>query len=70
VIPGHGPIAKKADLLAYRNNVEKLRTRVTGMIRDKKPKDEIAKVLTSEFGWDPKGLQMQRGFEGLFTELR
>jgi cyclase len=70
VIPGHGPIAKKADLLAYRNNVEKLRNRVTGMIRENKPKDEVAKVLTSEFGWDPKGLQMQRGFEGLFTELR
>jgi cyclase len=70
VIPGHGPIAKKADLLSYRNNVEKLRNRVTGMIRENKPKDEVAKVLTSEFGWDPKGLQMQRGFEGLFTELR
>jgi len=69
VIPGHGPVAKKADLLAYRNNIEKLRNRVSGLIREGKPKDDVAKVLTAEFGWDPKGLQMQRGFEGLFTEL-
>jgi cyclase len=69
VIPGHGPVAKKADLLTYRNNVEKLRNRVSGLIRQSKPKDEVARVLTAEFGWDPKGLQMQRGFEGLFTEL-
>ena len=44
VIPGHGPIAKKADMLTYRNNVEKLRTEVTGMIRQNKSRDEIAKV--------------------------
>jgi cyclase len=69
IIPGHGPIAKKTDLLTYRNNVEKLRARVTGMIKENKPKDEVAKVLTAEFGWAPNGLQMQRGFEGLFTEL-
>jgi len=62
-------VAKKADLLAYRNNIEKLRNRVSGLIREGKPKDDVAKVLTAEFGWDPKGLQMQRGFEGLFTEL-
>lgn len=70
VIPGHGPIAKKADLVAYRNNVEKLKTRVTGLIRQNMPKDEIAKVMTSEFGWQPGGLQMTRGFEGMLAELR
>ena len=33
VIPGHGPVTNKAGLLAYRNNVEKLRNRAAGLIR-------------------------------------
>jgi cyclase len=70
VIPGHGPIAKKADLLAYRNNVEKLKTRVTGLIRQGSSKDDIAKVMTTEFGWAPGGLPMTRGFDGMLAELK
>jgi glyoxylase-like metal-dependent hydrolase (beta-lactamase superfamily II) len=70
VIPGHGAIAKKADMLTYRNNVEKLRTRVSGLIRDGKSKDEIAQVMQSEYGWGPNSLQMTRGFDGMLAELR
>ncbi|PWU02183.1 MAG: hypothetical protein C5B51_21410 [Terriglobia bacterium] len=70
VIPGHGPVAKKADLMAYRNNVDKLRTRVTGLLRQGTSKEEIAKVMTSEFGWAPNGLQMTRGFDGMLAELK
>jgi cyclase len=70
VIPGHGPVAKKADLLAYRNNVEKLKNRVSGLIRQGAPKEEIAKVMTSEYGWAPGGLQMTRGFDGMLAELK
>jgi glyoxylase-like metal-dependent hydrolase (beta-lactamase superfamily II) len=70
VIPGHGPIAKKADLLAYRNNVEKLENRVSGLISEGKSKDEIAKVMTAEYGWAPNSLQMTRGFDGMLTELK
>ena len=70
VIPGHGPIAKKADMLTYRNNVEKLRTEVTGMIRQNKSRDEIAKVMQDKYGWAPTGLQFQRGFDGMLAELR
>jgi cyclase len=70
MIPGHGPIAKKADMLTYRNNVEKLRTEVTGMIRQKKSRDEIAKVMQDKYGWAPTGLQFQRGFDGMLAELK
>ena len=70
VIPGHGPIAKKADLLAYRNNVAKLKDHVSGLIQQGKSKDEIAKVMTSDYGWAPGGLQMTRGFEGMLAELK
>jgi cyclase len=70
VIPGHGPVCKKAELLGYRNDIDKLRIRVTGLIRQGTAKEEIAKVMTNEFGWAPNGLQMTRGFEGMLTELK
>jgi len=70
VIPGHGPVGKKADILTYRNNVEKLRLEVTDMLRQNKSRDEIAKVVTDKYGWAPTGLQFQRGFDGMLVELR
>ena len=70
VIPGHGPIAKRADLLTYRNNVEKLKTRVSGLIRQGSSKEEIAKVMQTEYGWAPTSLQMTRGFDGMLNELK
>jgi glyoxylase-like metal-dependent hydrolase (beta-lactamase superfamily II) len=70
VIPGHGPVCKKAELLGYRNDIDKLRIRVTGLIRQGTAKEEIAKVMTNEFGWAPNGLQMTRGFEGMLVELK
>ena len=70
VIPGHGAVADRAGLLAYRNNVEKLRTRATSMIRDGRSQEEVGKAMIAEFGWSPTGLQMQWSLPGLMTELR
>jgi cyclase len=70
VIPGHGQVTTKANLLTYRNNVEKLRLRAAGLIRDGKTKDEVGKVMIAEFGWAPTGLQMQWSLPGMMTELR
>ena len=70
MIPGHGPVGKKADIVTYRGNVEKLRTRITGLVRGGSSKEEVAKALTTEFGWDPKGLPMTRGLDGLMVELK
>ena len=70
VIPGHGAIAKKADLVTYRNNVDKLRNRVSGLIRDGKGKDDIAKVMMSEYGWAADSLQMRLSMDGMLAELK
>jgi glyoxylase-like metal-dependent hydrolase (beta-lactamase superfamily II) len=70
VIPGHGPVAKKSDLLTYRNNVDKLKNHVTRLIQEGKSKDEIAKVMTTDYGWAANGLQMTRGFDGMLAELK
>lgn len=70
VIPGHGPVTDKAGLKAYRDNIEKLRTRASGLIREGKSQEDIGKVMTAEFGWAPGGLQMTRGLPGLINELK
>jgi len=70
VIPGHGKVTNKAGLLEYRNNVEKLRNRATGLIRGGKSQDEVGKVMMAEFGWGDKSLQMQWSLPGMMTELK
>ena len=70
VIPGHGPVTNKGGLLTYRNNVEKLRNRAAGLIREGKSQEEVAKVMMAEFGWGAKSLQMQWSLPGMMTELR
>ncbi len=70
VIPGHGPVTNRAGLLAYRNNVEKLRNRAAGLIREGKSQDEVAKVMTAEFGWAANSLQIQWSLPGMMKELR
>jgi cyclase len=70
VIPGHGPVSHKADLQKYRENLANFTQRISQEIKGGKPKDAVAKVLQSEFGWDPQGLQMRVGLDGLMTELK
>jgi len=70
VIPGHGAVTDKAGLLAYRNNVEKLRNRAAGLVREGKSQEEIGKVMQAEFGWAPNGMQMQWSLPGMIAELK
>ncbi len=70
VIPGHGPVTNKAGLLTYRNNVEKLRNRATELIRAGKTQEELATVMTAEYGWGPKSLNMQWSVPGMMKELK
>jgi glyoxylase-like metal-dependent hydrolase (beta-lactamase superfamily II) len=70
VIPGHGPVTNKAGMLTYRNNVEKLRTRAQGLIRQGKSQAEVGKVMEAEFGWAPTTMQAQWSLPGIMTELK
>ena len=70
VIPGHGKVTDKAGLRAYRDNVEKLRVRVSGLIKEGKSQDEIGKVLTAEYKWQPDSLNMKWSLPGFMTELK
>jgi glyoxylase-like metal-dependent hydrolase (beta-lactamase superfamily II) len=70
VIPGHGAVTTKANLLAYRNNVEKERNRVTELIRQGKSSDDIGRVLIAEYKWADKDLHFQWSLPGFMSELR
>jgi glyoxylase-like metal-dependent hydrolase (beta-lactamase superfamily II) len=70
VIPGHGAVTNKAGLLAYRNNIEKLRDRASGLIRQGKSQEDVGKVMAAEFGWAPNSMQAQWSLPGIMTELK
>jgi glyoxylase-like metal-dependent hydrolase (beta-lactamase superfamily II) len=70
VIPGHGAVTTKDSLVAYRNNIEKLRNRAAGLIHEGKSQDEVGKVMMAEFGWTPNGMQMQWSLPGMMAELK
>jgi cyclase len=70
VIPGHGPVTNKAGLLKYRDNVDKLRARAQGLIREGRTQEDVAKAMIAEFGWVADGLQMQWSLPGMMKELK
>jgi glyoxylase-like metal-dependent hydrolase (beta-lactamase superfamily II) len=70
VIPGHGPVTNKAGLQAYRDNIAKMRDRVTKEIRSGKGQAEIAKFMETEYQWAPNSLQQQWSVPGFMTELK
>src|SRR5260370_391270 len=67
VIPGHGKVTNKAGLLAYRDNVEKLRNRVSGLIREGTGQDDVGKAVMAEYGWAAGSLNMQWSLPGMMA---
>ena len=70
VVPGHGPVTNRAGFMKWRTDIASIRGRVTAMLREHKTKDDIGKMLVSEFGWDPMGRAMQASLDGIIAELR
>ena len=68
VVPGHGTVTTKAELRKFRDSTQTLRNRVREMITQKRSRDEVRKLLMTEFHW--ADLHLNRGFEGLLAELQ
>jgi len=68
VVPGHGPMATKQDMAAFRESTIKLVARVREMNRAKKSKDDISKMLSTEFHWQQ--LHLARGLNGVIEEAQ
>ena len=69
VIPGHGPVSDRAGLLKFRSNFETMRSRISGMVRGGRSKDEVLKTLETEFGWAHGGLAVQQ-VDSMIAELK
>ena len=60
IIPGHGPLSDRAGLLKWQTDFAAMRSRVGGMVRQGKSKDEISQTLIKDFGWPAGGLAIQQ----------
>jgi cyclase len=79
VIPGHGPVATKADLRDFRNGVAAMQTHLKELVRSGISRDDLAKRIEMEYGWRATGcpltpptpgcLQYQQ-LDALMRELR
>jgi glyoxylase-like metal-dependent hydrolase (beta-lactamase superfamily II) len=68
VVPGHGNVATKADMAKFRDTTISVNNRIHEMLQQKKNKDEIGKVMQSEFHWGQ--LQLARSLDGAMVELQ
>jgi cyclase len=79
VIPGHGPVASKADLTRFKADLETMRGRLVDLIRQGSTRAQIVKTLEDDYGWRSTGcppspptpgcLQYQQ-VDALIAELR
>lgn len=69
VVPGHGPVSKRADLIKFRDKMANMTGRVSGMLREGKSKDDVSKMLVADFGFTSTGMGM-RSLDGLVAELK
>jgi glyoxylase-like metal-dependent hydrolase (beta-lactamase superfamily II) len=68
VVPGHGLVTTKQEMAKFRDSTLKLRNRVHEMLIQKKTRDDVSKMLQTEFHWAQ--LHLDRGLDGLMGEMR
>jgi cyclase len=68
-IPGHGPISDRAGILKFRNEFQSMRDRISGMVHSGASKDEISKVLVTDYHWAARGLAVQQ-VDAMIAELK
>jgi glyoxylase-like metal-dependent hydrolase (beta-lactamase superfamily II) len=79
VIPGHGPVSTKDDVVRFRADLETMRNRLAGLIKQGRSKAEVVKILETDYGWRSTGcplspptpgcLQFQQA-DALMAELK
>jgi cyclase len=79
VIPGHGPVSSRDDVVKFRADLETMRNRLVGLIKQGASKDNFVKTLETDYGWRATGcppspptagcLQFQQA-DAMIAELR
>ena len=70
VVPGHGPLVKKADIARWHQGLQRMQTRVSAALREGKAKQDVSDILVKEFGWDATGNPLRNVLDGLMAELK
>jgi cyclase len=55
IIPGHGPVATRADMVQFRNDVEAMRDRIAMLVRSGATKQQVVTVFETDYGWRAAG---------------
>jgi cyclase len=79
VIPGHGQVSTRADVVKFKSDLETMRGRLASLIKGGTGKPELVKILEDDYGWQSTGcppspptpgcLQYQQ-VDALIAELR
>jgi glyoxylase-like metal-dependent hydrolase (beta-lactamase superfamily II) len=55
VVPGHGPVSTRADVVRFRADLETMRTRLTGLVREGRTRADMVRILERDYGWRAAG---------------
>jgi glyoxylase-like metal-dependent hydrolase (beta-lactamase superfamily II) len=79
VIPGHGPVSTKANVETFKTDLELMRARLAQLTKQGTRKDELVKIIETDYGWRATGcppspptagcLQFQQS-DAMIAELR
>jgi cyclase len=79
VIPGHGPVSTKANVETFKADLEAMRARIAGLVQRGTSKNELVKIIETDYGWRATGcppspptpgcLQFQQS-DAMIAELR
>jgi cyclase len=71
VVPGHEALATKADLITYRNVLERLRDDVAAYLKDgTRTEADLRAHLVRDKQWPDTGIAIARGGHGLYMEFK
>jgi len=68
VVPGHGVVTTKQEMRTFRDSTLKLRNRIHELVVQKKSRDDIGKVMRSEFHW--ADLHVMVSLDGAIAEMQ
>ncbi len=55
IIPGHGPVSTRAELIQFRSDVDAMRDRIAMLVRSGATKQQVLAVFETDYGWRSTG---------------
>jgi glyoxylase-like metal-dependent hydrolase (beta-lactamase superfamily II) len=55
IVPGHGPVSTRADLVKFRGDVAAMRDRIAGLVRAGASKQQVLTTFEMDYGWRSTG---------------